>query len=86
MADRFKGNSVESYIHACDHVTVWSKGRGVQEITQKRAIAVLTKALMREGEKMRPPDLDSLCNEQLKYYVEELLGWYEEQMLPRGQR
>ena len=83
MSDRFKGNHVESYIRACDHVSVWSKGRAVPENTQKRTVAVLTKALMKEGEKMRPPDMDVICAEQLKLYVEELFVWYDEQILPR---
>jgi len=83
MADRFKGNHVESYMYACDHVGMWSKGRSVPEDTQRRAVAVLTKALMKEGEKMRPPDMDALCVEQLKLYVEQLFAWYDEQSLPR---
>ena len=61
MADRFKGNHVESYIHASDHVAMWSKGRSVPDATQKRAVAALTKALMKEGENMRPPEMDVLC-------------------------
>jgi len=83
MADRFKGNHVESYIHASDHVGMWSKGRSVPETTQKRAVAALTKALMKEGENMHPPDMDALCAEQLKIYVEELFAWHDEQNLAR---
>jgi hypothetical protein len=83
MADRFKGNHVESYIHASDHVAMWSKGRTVPEATQKRAVASLTKALMKDGETMQPPDMDALCTEQLKIYVEELFAWYDEQNLAR---
>jgi hypothetical protein len=83
MADRFKGNHVESYIHASDHVTMWSKGRSVPENTQKCAVAALTKALMKEGETMTPPQMDALCAEQLKLYVEELFIWYDEQSLSR---
>ena len=83
MADRFKGNHVESYIHASDHVAMWSKGRSVPDSTQKRAVAALTKALMKEGENMRPPEMDALCAEQLKIYVEELFAWHDEQNLAR---
>jgi hypothetical protein len=83
MSDRFKGNHVESYIHASDHVAMWSKGRSVPDSTQKRAVAALTKALMKEGENMQPPDMDTLCSEQLKIYVEELFAWYDEQNLAR---
>ena len=83
MSDRFKGNHVESYIHASDHVAMWSKGRSVPENTQKRAVAALTKALMKEGEHMPPPEMDALCAEQLKIYVEELFAWYDEQSLLR---
>lgn len=83
MSDRFKGNHVESYIHASDHVAMWSKGRSVPENTQKRAVAVLTKALMKEGENMHPPEMDALCAEQLKMYVEELFAWNDEQILSR---
>ena len=83
MSDRFKGNHVESYIHASDHVAMWSKGRSVPDSTQKRAVAALTKALMKEGESMRPPEMDVLCSEQLKIYVEELFAWYDEQSLAR---
>ena len=83
MSDRFKGNHVESYIHASDHVAMWSKGRSVPESTQKRAVAALTKALMKEGEHMQPPEMDALCAEQLKIYVEELFAWYDEQSLSR---
>jgi hypothetical protein len=83
MADRFKGNHVESYIHASDHVVMWSKGRSVPETTQKRAVAALTKALMKEGENMHPPEMDALCSEQLKIYVEELFAWSDEQSLAR---
>jgi hypothetical protein len=83
MSDRFKGNHVESYIYACDHVGMWSKGRSVPEDIQRRAVAVLTKALMNDGEKMRPPDMDALCAEQLKFYVEQLFAWYDEQSLAR---
>jgi hypothetical protein len=42
MPERFKGSHVESYIHASDHVAMWSKGRSVPENTQKRAVAALT--------------------------------------------
>ena len=83
MSDRFKGNHVESYIHASDHVAMWSKGRSVPDSTQKRAVAALTKALMKEGESMQPPEMDVLCSEQLKIYVEELFAWYDEQSLAR---
>jgi len=83
MSDRFKGNHVESYIHASDHVAMWSKGRSVPDSTQKRAVAALTKALMKDGENMRPPEVDALCAEQLKLYVEELFAWYDEQNLAR---
>jgi hypothetical protein len=83
MADRFKGNHVESYIYASDHVGMWSKGRSVPEDTQRRAVAAVTKALMKEGEKMRPPEMDALCVEQLKLYVEQLFAWYDEQSLSR---
>jgi hypothetical protein len=83
MSDRFKGNHVESYIHASDHVAMWSKGRSVPDSTQKRAVAALTKALMKEGEHMGPPEMDVLCSEQLKIYVEELFAWYDEQSLAR---
>ncbi|HMI83911.1 MAG TPA: hypothetical protein VK550_07440 [Polyangiaceae bacterium] len=83
MADRFKGNHVESYIHASDHVAMWSKGRSVPETTHKCAVAVLTKALMKDGERMQPPEMDALCSEQLKIYVEELFAWYDEQSLGR---
>jgi hypothetical protein len=84
MADRFKGNHVESYVHACDHVIMWSKGRSVPEDTQKRAVAVLTKALMKQGESMQPPEMDAICAEQVKLYVEDLFAWYEEKRLPMG--
>jgi hypothetical protein len=83
MTDRYKGNHVESYIHASDHVAMWSKGRSVPDSTQKRAVAALTKALMKEGENMQPPEMDALCSEQLKIYVEELFAWYDEQNLAR---
>jgi hypothetical protein len=83
MSDRFKGNHVESYIHASDHVAMWSKGRSVPDSTQKRAVAALTKALMKDGENMQPPEMDVLCSEQLKIYVEELFAWYDEQSLAR---
>ena len=82
MADRFKGNHVESYIFASDHVAMWSKGRSVPEHIQKRAVAMLTKALMKDGEQMQPPEMDAICGEQLKLYVEELFAWYEEQRMP----
>jgi hypothetical protein len=85
MSDRFIGNHVESYLHASNHTAMWSKGRSVPENTQKRAVAVLTKALMKEGEKMQPPEMDAFCSEQLKIYVEELFAWYDEQSLaPRS--
>jgi hypothetical protein len=83
MSDRFKGNHVESYIHASDHVVMWSKGRSVPENTQKHAVAVLTRALMKEGENLQPPEMDALCAEQLKMYVEELFAWNDEQSLSR---
>jgi hypothetical protein len=84
MSDRFKGNHVESYIHASAHVAMWSKGRSVPDTTQKRATAALTKALLKEGENIRPPEMDALCAEQLKMYVEELFAWYDEQNLARS--
>jgi hypothetical protein len=83
MSDRFKGNHVESYIYASDHVAMWSKGRSVPEDTQRRAVAALTKSLMKDGEKMQRPDMDALCAEQLKLYVEQLFAWYDEQNLAR---
>ena len=83
MSDRFKGNHVESYIYASDHVTMWCKGRSVPEDTQRRAVAAITKALMKDGEKLRPPEMDALCAEQLKFYVEQLFAWYDEQSLAR---
>jgi len=83
MSDRFKGNHVESYIHASDHVAMWSKGRSVPEATQKRAVAALAKALMKDGENMGPPEMDVVCVEQLKIYVEELFAWSDEQSLLR---
>ena len=44
---------------------------------------MLSKALMKDGETMQPPDKDALCAEQLKIYVEELFAWHDEQRLGR---
>jgi hypothetical protein len=38
---------------------------------------------MKYGENLPPPEMDALCSEQLKIYVEELFAWYDERSLAR---